>query len=262
MTPGIKIVVAVFVSLIIGAIIGFVIGQSSVPNTVVTNNGGGQTNDQYQTLEQQYQTLQQQYQTSEQQLNYYRDQYQTLEQQYQTLQQQYQTSEQQLNYYRDQYQTLEQQYQTLQQQYQTSEQQLNYYRDQYQTLEQQYQTLQQQYQTSEQQLNYYKQVLSLSYSDTLISNQVVNQPAGYFSYWCYTANYTGYIVVNVQSSTTTQTYARVYWNAYGINYDNSISVGSQGTAVFPVLPSNYCVGVGNNNLINGATETITITYYY
>ncbi|AGE71875.1 hypothetical protein [Sulfolobus acidocaldarius] len=206
MTPGIKIVVAVFVSLIIGAIIGFVIGQSSVPNTVVTNNGGGQTNDQYQTLEQQYQTLQQQYQTSEQQLNYYRDQYQTLEQQYQTLQQQYQTSEQQLNYY--------------------------------------------------------KQVLSLSYSDTLISNQVVNQPAGYFSYWCYTANYTGYIVVNVQSSTTTQTYARVYWNAYGINYDNSISVGSQGTAVFPVLPSNYCVGVGNNNLINGATETITITYYY
>ncbi|WP_061997997.1 hypothetical protein [Sulfolobus acidocaldarius] len=178
MTPGIKIVVAVFVSLIIGAIIGFVIGQSSVPNTVVTNNGGGQTNDQYQTLEQQYQTLQQQYQTSEQQLNYY------------------------------------------------------------------------------------KQVLSLSYSDTLISNQVVNQPAGYFSYWCYTANYTGYIVVNVQSSTTTQTYARVYWNAYGINYDNSISVGSQGTAVFPVLPSNYCVGVGNNNLINGATETITITYYY
>ncbi|WP_088922620.1 DUF1043 family protein [Sulfolobus acidocaldarius] len=206
MTPGIKIVVAVFVSLIIGAIIGFVIGQSSVPNTVVTNNGGGQTNDQYQTLEQQYQTLQQQYQTSEQQLNYYRDQYQTLEQQYQTSQQQYQTSEQQLNYY--------------------------------------------------------KQVLSLSYSDTLISNQVVNQPAGYFSYWCYTANYTGYIVVNVQSSTTTQTYARVYWNAYGINYDNSISVGSQGTAVFPVLPSNYCVGVGNNNLINGATETITITYYY
>ncbi|WP_088899922.1 DUF1043 family protein [Sulfolobus acidocaldarius] len=206
MTPGIKIVVAVFVSLIIGAIIGFVIGQSSVPNTVVTNNGGGQTNDQYQTLEQQYQTLQQQYQTLEQQLNYYRDQYQTLEQQYQTLQQQYQTSEQQLNYY--------------------------------------------------------KQVLSLSYSDTLISNQVVNQPAGYFSYWCYTANYTGYIVVNVQSSTTTQTYARVYWNAYGINYDNSISVGSQGTAVFPVLPSNYCVGVGNNNLINGATETITITYYY
>jgi hypothetical protein len=85
----------------------------------------------------------------------------------------------------------------------------------------------------------------------------------------------------------------VIYSAYGvdagINYDNTIPVGTNGTAFFPVLvlpqlqpiymgpailpgsfPSTfYPVGttiieirVGNTNTVGNAIEIVTITYYY
>jgi hypothetical protein len=87
---------------------------------------------------------------------------------------------------------------------------------------------------------------------------------GSYTYWTFSASYAGYVSVYVQSSTSGATYVEVIYSAYGVSYDNQIGVGSGGYSVtFPILPSsNIEIGVGNSNLINGATETVTITYYY
>jgi Flp pilus assembly protein TadG len=79
----------------------------------------------------------------------------------------------------------------------------------------------------------------------------------------WTANYAGYIIVNVQSSTTSNQYIQVTWTSNGINYSNKITVGDTGTAVFPVLPANNVqITIANTNLLNGATATVNITYIY
>jgi hypothetical protein len=96
-----------------------------------------------------------------------------------------------------------------------------------------------------------------------VNDQTVSQPAGSYTYWIFSANYAGYVVVSVQSSTTSNTYVGVSWSSYGVNYKNTITVGVSGTAVFPVLPtSSVEVVVGNSNLFTGATETVSITYWY
>jgi len=109
--------------------------------------------------------------------------------------------------------------------------------------------------------------VNLAKSTIWVNDETVSQTAGGFgisyTYWTVSASYAGYILFNVQSSTTSNTYVRVVYSAYGVNYDTNINVGTGGTAVFPVLPSsNIQVEVGNGNLINGATETLTITYHY
>lgn len=127
-----------------------------------------------------------------------------------------------------------------------------------------------------------------------VNDATVTQAANYYTSWSFSAGYSGYISVNVQSSTTNNTYARVIYSAYGVdggvNYDNTITVGTNGTAFFPVVvlpsippitymgpairpgsfPSTlYPVGttfievrVGNTNTVGNAAETVTITYYY
>ncbi len=113
------------------------------------------------------------------------------------------------------------------------------------------------------QLNYFESITSLSQNNYEVNDYTISQGAGSSDYWTLNMQYAGYIEVIVQSSTTSNTYAYVKWSGYGINYDNSITVGQSGQAYFPVLPnSGVEVGVGNSNLFNGATETVTIIYYY
>lgn len=105
-------------------------------------------------------------------------------------------------------------------------------------------------------------IISLSDSETLVSEQTVSEPAGQTYEWGFSLSYPGYLIVTVQSSTTTKTYVEVVWNYNGVSYSNTINVGSGGTAEFPVLPTTVYVYVGNNNFFNGATETVSITYVY
>jgi predicted PurR-regulated permease PerM len=107
-------------------------------------------------------------------------------------------------------------------------------------------------------------IVNLAKSTVWVNSQTISQSASSYTYWtpAFSANDAGYVSVNVQSSTTTNTYVEVIWSADGISYSNTITVGTSGTAVFPVLPSTIEIEVGNTNLINGATETVTITYYY
>jgi Flp pilus assembly protein TadG len=104
--------------------------------------------------------------------------------------------------------------------------------------------------------------LNLTKSEVWVTSQTVSQPAGTYNFWTNSTNYAGYVMVSVESSTTDKTYIEVLWSSYGVNYDYSLSVGVSGTGVFPVLPSSLEIRVGNSNLLNGATETVSISYYY
>jgi len=120
-------------------------------------------------------------------------------------------------------------------------------------------------------------IIHLQESVIWVNSETMSQPAN--SYWSFSTSnvtYAGYVVVWVETSTTTNTYVRVIYSNYvttrivgnqhyvtDFNYDNQITVGSGGTVVFPVLPcTSVEIRVGNTNLINGATETVTITYFY
>jgi len=105
-------------------------------------------------------------------------------------------------------------------------------------------------------------IVRLEKSTVLVNNQTISQPAYSYTYFTFSVSYPGYISVEILTSTTSNTYVRAIWSSYGVNYDQSITVGTSGTAVFPVLPSNVEIRIGNSNLLSGATETVTITYYY
>ncbi|MGQ9642140.1 MAG: hypothetical protein ACUVUF_08530 [Candidatus Bathycorpusculaceae bacterium] len=113
------------------------------------------------------------------------------------------------------------------------------------------------------QVNELNSIIDLEKSTVWVYDQTISQPVSSYTYWTFSASYAGYIVVTVHTSTTDKTYVRVIWSSYGVDYDESITVGASGTAVFPVLPaSSIEVRVGNRNLLSGATEIVSITYHY
>ncbi len=112
------------------------------------------------------------------------------------------------------------------------------------------------------QLSRLEDIVNLRLSKTLVSHETINEPASSYVYWRFHINYAGYIVVTVHSSTTDKTYVEVVYHSYGTSFDQKVYVGSEGSAVFPVLPGTIEVRVGNSNFISGATQVVSITYYY
>jgi hypothetical protein len=106
-------------------------------------------------------------------------------------------------------------------------------------------------------------IVDLTSSTIWVNDETVNQPAGNFTSWSFSVSYAGYVVVAVLSSSTSNTYVELSYSWNGVNYDNTVNVGSGGSAWFPVLPANNIgVRVINKDLSNGASETVTITYWY
>lgn len=110
-------------------------------------------------------------------------------------------------------------------------------------------------------------IVNLSNSTVWVNNESINQPAGNISNtytsWSYSVSYAGYVVVDVLSSSNSNTYVELEYSWNGVDYDNTVNVGSGGSAWFPVLPANnICVRVINNNFFASASETVTITYWY
>jgi len=123
------------------------------------------------------------------------------------------------------------------------------------------------YNNLQNQNNQLQNIVNLANSTVWVNDQTVSQPAGglgvSYTTWSESASYAGYVSIDVLSSTTSKTFANVVYSAYGVNYNDQVNIGTSGTAYFPVLPSStLTVEVGNGNLVNGATETVTITYYY
>jgi hypothetical protein len=73
--------------------------------------------------------------------------------------------------------------------------------------------------------------------------------------------YAGYVVVQATASANT-TYAEVLYTFGGINIDFNQTIGTSGTALFPLLPGTVEIRMGNINQSNTNNVTATITHYY
>jgi hypothetical protein len=112
------------------------------------------------------------------------------------------------------------------------------------------------------QIAYYLSVIYLNESGYLFAPQSFTQAANASDVvYNDSIRYAGYVSVAVESSSNT-TYVQVVYSSFGVNYDHNVTVGTGGTAVFPVLPGEIVVAVGNTEPVNNVTGTISAIYRY
>lgn len=104
--------------------------------------------------------------------------------------------------------------------------------------------------------------LNLNASGTIPLNAAITvNPGANITIWSDVVPYAGYISVNVQSTSST-TYVQMLYSSYGVNYDDTITVGKSGTATFPVLPGTVAMKLGNLDTVDSDNATATAAYYY
>jgi hypothetical protein len=104
--------------------------------------------------------------------------------------------------------------------------------------------------------------LNLNVTDLLVYNRTFSQDAGANTTIYYnTVQFAGYVTVAVQSSSN-KTYVQLIYSSYAVNYNSTITVGTSGTAAFPVLPSYLAIIVGNTETEDAVGATVTATYTY
>ncbi len=112
------------------------------------------------------------------------------------------------------------------------------------------------------QVEYYLSVIYLNESGYLVAPQSFTQVANTSDViYSEIISYAGYVSVAVESSSNT-TYAQVAYSSYGVNYNNTVTLGTGGTAVFPVLPGTIVVSVGNTELVDDVNGTVSAIYRY
>ncbi len=79
--------------------------------------------------------------------------------------------------------------------------------------------------------------------------------------WNDQLDYAGYVVVQATATANT-TYAEAIYSFSGANFDLNQTIGTSGTALFPVLPGPVQINIGNINQNDTNTITVTATYYY
>jgi outer membrane murein-binding lipoprotein Lpp len=113
------------------------------------------------------------------------------------------------------------------------------------------------------QVESYINIISLNVSAPLFASQSFTLAAN-TSGTIYTGNilYAGYISVSVESSSNT-TYLQVaYARVYGVNYNQTVTVGTGGSGRFPVLPGDITVVIGNTEPVDNVNGTASATYRY
>ncbi|MGB9842074.1 MAG: hypothetical protein ACPLKZ_05040 [Candidatus Bathyarchaeales archaeon] len=108
----------------------------------------------------------------------------------------------------------------------------------------------------------YRSILYLNESQYLFSARTVTQEANTTTI-AYEGEliYAGYISIGVESNSTT-TYVRVVYSYAEVYCDYNVTVGTKGTAAFPVLPGPIQIMVGNTENENTVTATLTARYRY
>jgi hypothetical protein len=113
------------------------------------------------------------------------------------------------------------------------------------------------------QVNVFTEILNLGKEDVWVNGQTVSQSANSYTGWTFEADTAGYVAVTVLTTTTNDTYVRVLYCGFGVDYDRQVTVHRGLQVNFPVLPSPQVeIRVGNTNTVDNATETVTITYWY
>jgi hypothetical protein len=115
------------------------------------------------------------------------------------------------------------------------------------------------------------QIVNLTKSTVWVDNQTISQLQDSWTNWTFRADYAGYVSFQVYNSTGLNPSAEVVYSYLGINYDQQ-EFGM--TEVFPVMPSNVEIRVGNGPhvtiydaktglpIVLTVNQTITITYHY
>jgi hypothetical protein len=109
----------------------------------------------------------------------------------------------------------------------------------------------------------YIDILGLRKSGSVIPDyELTQQTAGTSTaIWSDILEYPGYLKVDVESTSNT-TYARVTYEVHEFNFDQNITVGESGTAVFAVLPAQIALSVGNTEPVDSVNATVTAIYVY
>lgn len=110
----------------------------------------------------------------------------------------------------------------------------------------------------------YYEKLSLGQYGYLVNNINLTQDAGAVTaVWTGHVEYAGYVVINAESTSNTTCASVAYsLSSRGTNFDYNATVGTSGTTVFPVLPGELTVGIGNTETANAVNATVTAVYYY
>ncbi len=111
-------------------------------------------------------------------------------------------------------------------------------------------------------INRLNAIIDLNCVDYVASSQIINLPAGGNHTWTIYPSYAGYVIVDVQSSTTPNTYVKVIVNSEYGSWTFQEGVGSSGSCTIPVLPGVVEIIVGNTNWFQGSTMTVSIEYHY
>lgn len=127
------------------------------------------------------------------------------------------------------------------------------------------QNLQEGVQILNSQIQSYLNLLYLNASGYLFVETPVSQNASEATIVFQNAlDYAGYVGVSAQSSSNT-TYIQLFYSAYGVNFDQNVTVATAGTAYFPVLPGTIGIVVGNTDPYTEGysnNAAVTAVYYY
>ena len=114
----------------------------------------------------------------------------------------------------------------------------------------------------------YEQLLALQKNSVIYPQQTLTQiPNSETTIYTGTTIYAGYVAVQVTSSDANSTYAQVSYSFGETNFSYNQTIGTSGTALFPVLPSpaadSFRVLIGNTQTdIANATTTVSAIFYY
>ncbi len=105
-------------------------------------------------------------------------------------------------------------------------------------------------------------IVTFAESRVIASSSTISQPAGYSTGINFTAEYAGYVLVEISYSTTSNTTVAInYVSGIGPFYFKE-GVGSANTRWYAIVPAVISVLIGNNNIRDSATEVVSITYVY
>ena len=112
------------------------------------------------------------------------------------------------------------------------------------------------------QLSGYYNIAIMNASSILLNQQVVTQDANSTTnIFSSTIYYAGYVAIQATASSDT-TFVEVNYSYAGSTFDYNKTIGTSGTAVFPVLPGTLLINIGNTNQTTANNATVSATYYY
>jgi hypothetical protein len=104
-------------------------------------------------------------------------------------------------------------------------------------------------------------IVELSASGTLESGSFSQTASTNTTFYEGTLNYAGYIVISASSNSST-TFAAVGYTFGSTNFNYNQTLGTSGTAIFPILPGSLQIIIGNRDSTDVNSVNATATYHY